>query len=147
MAYLLSESIIHDLIHMDHWERSCGDILELAKPTQTIEVLYQNRDTRTIVYKILQPIIPPGDQQSTVPVMAIFKLAYGKDGLARLQRERDVYTRLVSLQGRGIPYCYGLYTAEDVMGHACLLLEYGGEAVGECSTWTVETKPWSFKSV
>lgn len=60
------------------------------------------------------------------------KFAMREDLIPYLAEEAGVYTgALEPLQGRAIPYCYGLYvgSGEDGQSIACLVLEHWGECL------------------
>lgn len=149
-----SEDIIRDLrdlTHVDSPQICLSHILELAKadPKQ-MRVLHHDKSTNTTVLKVQQPIIPPG---TTMSVTVVCKIVYGPGALTRLRKEYDVYDRLKSLQGQGIPHCYGLFHCPAAVNQACLLLEYGGETLPndasqlEAELPAVMTKSLSFRSV
>ncbi|EPT03095.1 hypothetical protein FOMPIDRAFT_91730 [Fomitopsis schrenkii] len=84
-------------------------------------------------------------------VTVVCKIVYGPGALTRLRKEYDVYDRLKSLQGQGIPHCYGLFHCPAAVNQACLLLEYGGETLPndasqlEAELPAVMTKSLSFR--
>lgn len=57
----------------------------------------------------------------------VCKVAYGS-AVPKLTHEAMIYTKLISIQGGYVPYCYGYFTQGAM---SCLVLEYCGESVVE----------------